>query len=330
MNYEYYIRQAEHIPIRPLGKGSFGCVYLTYSIYHGFVATKIIQKDKYDEKELDAAIQLQNKERQCQFVTRYIFCNIGEPNPILGMEYSNLNTLNVIAKYSQIPLPSYTFRALMKQTFEGMRYFHATGMVHRDIKCDNILMHNPTGSNRVNVKISDFGFAKKVDLINEQTYLAGTIPFMSPEQFHEQPIITQKVDIYALGITFYRLLTHKYPVNCDTFKEQGKRMIQLKSIDKPPEIVDNLLWNLFSQLLEFDPNKRITAVEALKHAYFTSSEAIADISPEQNELASLAAVDELEGNLTITQFDKDPSFIVAKSVINKEIGFILELITSSA
>ncbi|KAA6379889.1 MAG: hypothetical protein EZS28_024583 [Streblomastix strix] len=235
--------------------------------------------------------------------------------------YFYQHTLDIIAKQPQIPLPSFTLRALMKQILEGMRAFHSADLVHRDIKCDNILLHSPPGSGRVYAKISDFGFAKKVDLNNEQTYLAGTIPFMSLEQFHDNPIITQKVDIYALGITFYKLITHKYPVNERNTKEQGKKLAQLKCIDRPSKIKNDQLWDLLQNLLEFDPNKRITAAEALQHPYFTSPEAVADVSKEQIQLVGLAIIKQALGDSTITQFDKDPSFIVAESVIKQ---FILE------
>ncbi|KAA6389477.1 MAG: putative serine/threonine protein kinase [Streblomastix strix] len=237
------------------------------------------------------------------------------------MEYANMKTLDIIAKQPKIPLPSYALRALMKQILEGMRAFHSADLVHRDIKCDNILLHSPPGSGRVYAKISDFGFAKEVDLINKQTYLAGTLPFMSPEQFLDNPVISQKVDIYALGITFYKLITRKYPVNERNIKEQAKKMTQLKSIKRPSQIKDNLLWDLLQNLLEFDPNKRISAAKALQHPYFTSSEAIADVSKEQQNLASIAFVEEDEGDSSITEFDKDPTFIVAESNQHLEQSF---------
>ncbi|KAA6346165.1 MAG: hypothetical protein EZS28_052112, partial [Streblomastix strix] len=116
----------------------------------------------------------------------------------------------------------------------------------------------------------------------------------APEIFKKPLIITQKVDIYALGITFYKLITHKYPVNERNFKEQGEKLVMIKRIDRPPEIKDYILWDLLSKMLEFDPDKRIIAHEALQHPYFKSSEENADISQEQQDLASFATTAQFE------------------------------------
>ncbi|KAA6392838.1 MAG: putative Hsp70 family protein with protein kinase domain [Streblomastix strix] len=218
-------------------------------------------------------------------------------------------TLSIITKQPQIPFPSYAVRALMKQILEGMRAFHASGFVHRDIKCDNILLHSPPGSGRVYVKISDFGFAKKEDTINVQTYIAGTIPFMAPELFKLPTIISQKVDMYAIGVIFYKLITHEYPVDYPNVKLQGKALRDMPKIERLQKFENDILWDLLSKLLEFDPIERITAAEALQHSFFTSLQEFDDISPEQQDLALQAAAAELEGNENITEFDKDPTFI---------------------
>ncbi|KAA6388473.1 MAG: hypothetical protein EZS28_015999 [Streblomastix strix] len=168
-------------------------------------------------------------------------------------------TLEIIAKYPQIPLPSYTLRALMKQILVGINALHSQGLVHRDIKCDNILLHSPHNSGRVYVKISDFGFAKKQVLTHERTYKIGTIPFMAPELFKKPPLYTSKVDIYAAGVVI---------------------LSDMPNIPRPEEIKDDILWNLLSKMLDFDPIKRITASEALQHPYFTSPVAHTDISPQ--------------------------------------------------
>ncbi|KAA6374870.1 MAG: hypothetical protein EZS28_029602 [Streblomastix strix] len=73
---------------------------------------------------------------------------------------------------------------------------------------------------------------------------------MSPENLNEKAFITQKVDIYALGITFYNIIVHKFPVSERNVKEQGKMMATLKCIEKPPEIQDDILWDLLSNMLE--------------------------------------------------------------------------------
>ncbi|KAA6389629.1 MAG: hypothetical protein EZS28_014844 [Streblomastix strix] len=282
-------------------------------------ALKIIQKDKFDLIEMDASFELRGKPNQ--FLNEYYGIIDESPFLFVAMQFANMKTLSVISKYPRIHLPSYTFRALMKQTLEGIRVFHEENFIHGDIKCDNILLHSPLGSGRVYIKISDFGFAKKIDQKNEQQYAAGTRPYMSPELFQKPVIVTQKVDIYAIGITFYHLITHKYPVNERNFKDQGKKLAKLKSIDRPSEIKNDILWDLLSKMLEFDPNKRITASEALQHPYFTSPEAKADISLKQKELAYLTICAQQNGQLWIQENDMNSSFIIDEQEIQK---FLIE------
>ncbi|KAA6397587.1 MAG: hypothetical protein EZS28_006888 [Streblomastix strix] len=271
MDYEDELRRCMIVPLRLLGQGAFGSVYYAFKYETGFFAAKLIQKSEFEQMEMDSAVELGDLSK-CPFILKYYSRAIGMRCIIFPMEYANM------------------------QVFEGMRVFHKAKLVHRDIKCENILLHSPPGSGRVYVKISDFGFAKKEDLTKEENSVAGTTPYMAPELFKTPLIITQQVDLYALGITFYRLITHKYPVNEKNFKEQGKKLAQMQCIQRPSEVKDILLWNLLSQMLEFDPDKRITVIEALQHPYFTSPESFADISPEQQELASFAVVEEIEGD----------------------------------
>ncbi|KAA6392379.1 MAG: putative CAMK family protein kinase [Streblomastix strix] len=294
------LRMERFVPIRLLGKGAFGNVWLAFHNEIRIVAVKIIEKSKNEKHEWNAALHLI---KTCELIIT---------------EVANCQTLNIIAKQPQIPLASYTLRALMKQILQGMKEFHKTGLVHRDIKCENILMHSPPESGRVYVKIADFGLAKKEDLINEQSYLAGTLPYQAPELFQKPIRSTFKVDIYALGITFYRIITHKFPINSPTFDGQKKKIEMETKIERPSEIKDDILWDLLSQLLEFDPDKRITAEQALQHPYFTSPEANADISQEQIELAQQAVDPEQDEDSNFTEFDKDPTFIVTESEIRKD------------
>ncbi|KAA6368318.1 MAG: hypothetical protein EZS28_036156 [Streblomastix strix] len=157
-------------------------VYLVYDLEYGIVAAKISIKNKTIQREWEAAVNIQNKIKSCPFILKYLKQLDAGNYSILLIEYASLKTLDIIVKYPQFPLPVSTLRALMKQILEGMRIFHDAGFVHRDIKCDNILLHSPPNTGLVQAKISDLGFAKEEDQTNEQTYLAGTLPYMVLKQ----------------------------------------------------------------------------------------------------------------------------------------------------
>ena len=93
---------------------------------------------------------------------------------------------------------------------------HAKGMVHRDIKPENILLDVIDDSQRPVVKLTDFGLARHIDQseslkLTQTGALLGTPYYMSPEQFTGAHDVSPATDVYAIGITFFELLTGRRP-----------------------------------------------------------------------------------------------------------------------
>jgi len=89
----------------------------------------------------------------------------------------------------------------------SMEYLHKCGFFHRDIKITNILIIN----NRY-PKIIDFGFAGKIEI--KQMLYCGTPSYMAPEIIHGRGYYGDHVDIWALGVVLYKILTGAYPFGC--------------------------------------------------------------------------------------------------------------------
>ncbi|KAA6386578.1 MAG: hypothetical protein EZS28_017893, partial [Streblomastix strix] len=147
---------------------------------------------------------------------------------------------------------------------------HQKGLIHRDIKSQNILLHSPPGSGRIVVKIADLGLIKvqKQPLQSTKITIAGTFPYMPPEMImgneDGQIIADAKIDVWSSGIILHQLVSHSFP-----FKSTNLQAIMMfmfsKKLERPPQVKDDIMWDLLTKMLAFDRKDRISASDALKH-----------------------------------------------------------------
>ncbi|KAA6395618.1 MAG: putative serine/threonine protein kinase [Streblomastix strix] len=278
---EIQILNQEGIQVfKTLGQGAFGRVFLSYNKDIGLIAAKVMQSKVFDENEWDAAGRLQLGE-PIPFIVQFKSAkNFGEYVVIL-MEFANLKSLDNIIKKNYTLTPG-TLRAIARQLFEGLRLIHSRGLVHRDIKGENLMMHCPPGSDRVIVKIADFGLVKLQGGEMQKTMLMsakGTPLNMAPELVIGDGNADAKVDVWSVGVVLYQLAYHDYPIKAMSVL-QLQQMMQSRRIARPAVIQDIVLWNFIQKLLVFDRKDRYSAEQALLDPYFTSPYAIQQINAD--------------------------------------------------
>ncbi|MBF2707745.1 FHA domain-containing serine/threonine-protein kinase [Flavobacterium soyangense] len=225
--------------IKDLGNGGFGKVFLAKEkVSHRFVAIKqLLNTNKSEQEDIIHEIEIVSKFENPNIVTYYHHF-YEEDVLYLVMEFCSGGTLrDKISNNKVTPAEAIEW---IQSLATCLRVIHKRGIVHHDIKPDNIVFtQNGT------IKIADFGVANKN---------IGTRSYMSPESFSWQNDTRQdpRVDIYALGVTFMELLTGKNPFNylsVDDIIEKHQsadfpiqelpnwqQEIILKAINKTPEL----------------------------------------------------------------------------------------------
>ncbi|MEX0691501.1 MAG: protein kinase [Gemmatimonadales bacterium] len=169
-------------------------------------------------------------------------------------------------------LPTEEVRRIMKETADALGMAHAMGVVHRDIKPDNVLLEGT----RRRVMVTDFGIAKALSEISPGALTGtgvaiGTPHYMSPEQAAGERDIDARSDLYALGVVAYEALTGELPFNAPTVP--GILMKQITEMapdvrDLRPDVSDDLASSI-QRCLEKDPSARWPTAESLRRALET-------------------------------------------------------------
>lgn len=260
--------------IRLLGEGGTASVYLARDLQTGRdVSVKLLRV----ELENDASSKRRFKQdaRRAINLTNEHIVNLldaGEADgqPFIVMEYVPGTDLKHFLKLNH-PLPITTAVQLMQQIVEGMVVAHQHGVIHRDLKPQNILV----GADN-QIKITDFGIATALgqNELTQTNSLVGSIHYLSPEQ-GRGGLATPQSDVYALGIILFELLTGQVP-----FQGENAIAIALKHFQTPmpsmrdwrPEIPQSL-DNVVQKATAKQPRDR----------YHDASEMAADLATVLNK-----------------------------------------------
>lgn len=270
--------------IRCLGAGSMGAVYLVKHVNLGkLFALKTINPEIADIKELvsrfqreaDACSRLNHP--NCISVTD--FGRTKDNNLYLIMEYVEGTLLSDLA--DQGPIPVEQALEYARQVLLGLKHAHSEGLIHRDIKLENIVK-SARDDDQVIIKILDFGIAKEPpkNSNNANITVAGTVlgtpQYMAPEQITDAPI-DERVDLYATGVMLLKMISgqpvfdHENYIDIFTEKLQYPAPTLSALTSKP---FPNVLEEFIAKALERNPDDRYSNADEMLAALETVASSI--------------------------------------------------------
>ena len=284
-----------------VGEGAYGIVYKCLNkVTNKYVAVKKFKEtqDKLVQKTMKrelAMLQMLRHENVVEFQESFV----SKGNFFLVFEYVEKNLLEVLEE-SPHGLSPKLIRSLVYQMCKAVAYLHKNNVIHRDVKPENLLIDE-----NLNLKLCDFGFARKVKLnknnnnIDTMTDYVATRWYRSPELLLSGGIYGPEVDYWAIGCIMGELADGNpmFPgedevdqLDCiikilgnlpeslvNMYYENqiynGKELLHVKK----PETLEKRYLGILSPtaidfmkgLLELDPNKRLSGENVFKHKYFS-------------------------------------------------------------
>ena len=213
------------------GKGGFAKVYLAEEIQTKKQCAVKILNDEEDSdfeneiKMLNIVSKLKNP-----FIVNLIDWGQEENHQFIVMDYASKGELFSYISYIQKGLENKTAKLIFHKILKGLEAIHNSGICHRDLKIDNILMDQ-----FFNPKICDFGLATELKGKNGDGKLyeiVGTKRYAAPEILNENPYNGVKADIFSLGVVLFNITFAKFGFNKSLETDKRYKYIYRKEYDK--------------------------------------------------------------------------------------------------
>ena len=252
-----------------IGQGAFGKVLLGYSILTGKkVAIKAIDRshmdNEYTRRKIFREVYILKKLKS-RFVVKILEVFENNENFLIVMEYvQGGDLLNYLKLHGRMPEDQ--CKKIFYQVVLGVKTIHQHGILHRDIKLDNILLDQSMN----HIKICDFGVSKLVhkgEIITDQ---CGTPAYLAPEIVLDKGYEGFWSDIWSLGVLLYCMVCGTVPFKANNLQDLHKAILVGK-FDLPEHLSANIK-HLIRSMLVILPHRRIPIEKMLKHRWFDDCE----------------------------------------------------------
>lgn len=259
-----------------IGKGSFGAVYLCLNVTTGeMMAVKQVEVPEYGSQNEAMLHTVEALRSEVSTLKNLDHLNIVQ---YLGFEVKdNINSLfleyvaggsvgSLIRMYGRFD--EQMIKHLTTQVLSGLSYLHSRGILHRDMKADNLLLDQEGVC-----KISDFGISRKSQDIysNSEMTMRGTVFWMAPEMVDTAQGYSAKVDIWSVGCVVLEMFAGKRPWSNLEVVAAMFKIGKSKSAPPIPEdtlpLISQLGKDFLDACFEVDPEARPTADQLLHHPF---------------------------------------------------------------
>jgi serine/threonine protein kinase len=263
--------------LRSLGSGGMARVFLAEHRHLGHVrAIKVLPPEPSDARaaltmRLMTEARAMARLRHPSVVEVFDCDTLPSAGAFIAMEYLQgepagdwLQRIGPLEKHPRLAA------AVIGTVADALAYAHQQGVIHRDVKPDNLfIIPDPVEQRRFSLKVLDFGIAKIVQekpLVKTQVgVVVGTPFYLAPEGWEPGAAVDQRTDIYSLGCVFFELLCGRRPFA----GEDALQIMRAHLVDRPPGVrtlapgVPQELADLIARMLEKAPQDRPETMEAV-------------------------------------------------------------------
>ncbi|KAK4105233.1 Pkinase-domain-containing protein [Parathielavia hyrcaniae] len=257
-----------------IGQGASGGVYTGHERgTNRLVAIKQMNLEQQPKKDLIINEILVMKESSHPNIVNFMDSYLCGGELWVVMEFMEGGSLTDVVTFNI--MTEGQIASVCRETLRGLQHLHSKGVIHRDIKSDNILL-----SMEGNIKLTDFGFCATInEAQNKRTTMVGTPYWMAPEVVTRKEY-GRKVDIWSLGIMAIEMIEGEPPY----LTESPLRALWLIATNGTPQIKnEHELSPVFRDFLYFalkvDPEKRASAHDLLRHDFMKQCVDLSTLAP---------------------------------------------------